>query len=117
VIDGPARDSADFFEAAILDQGPASDLARYLLRLYIVGQATSCTLAIAAIKDICESYLKDRYELEVIDLYRQPLMAERDQIIAAPTLVKVFPAPLRRFIGDLSDTERVLVGLGLKPRL
>jgi circadian clock protein KaiB len=110
----PVKDSKAAFEAALLEQASAG--ARYLLRLYIVGQAPSCTLAIAAIKNICETHLKDRYDLEVIDLYRQPLMAERDQIIAAPTLVKVFPAPLRRFIGDLSDTEQVLAGLDLQPR-
>src|ERR1700730_15577246 len=80
------------------------------------GQAAKCTLAIAAIKDICETHLKDRYELEVIDLYREPLLAERDQIIAAPTLVKVLPSPSRRFIGDLSDADRVRVGLDLKRR-
>jgi circadian clock protein KaiB len=117
VNDAVVRDSTAAFEAALLNQGLTPGGGRYLLRLYIVGQATSCTLAIAAIKDICETYLKDQYELEVIDLYRQPLMAERDQIIAAPTLLKVLPAPPRRFIGDLSDTERVLVGLDLKPRL
>jgi circadian clock protein KaiB len=94
----------------------AAGAAHYLIRLYIVGQAASCTLAIATIKDICETYLEDRYDLEVIDLYRQPLMAERDQIIAAPTLVRVLPAPVRRLVGDLSDIERVLVVLGLKPR-
>jgi circadian clock protein KaiB len=114
VTEALLKDSTAAFEAALLDQALTPG-ACYLLRLYIVGQATSCTLAIAAIKNICETYLKDRYELEVIDLYRQPLMAERDQIIAAPTLVKVLPAPLRRFIGDLSDTERVLVGLDLSP--
>jgi circadian clock protein KaiB len=116
VIERVPIDSTAAFEAALLEQGRTGDAARYLLRLYIVGQATSSTLAIAAIKDICETYLKDRYELEVIDLYRQPLLAERDQIIAAPTLVKVLPAPLRRFIGDLSNVERVLIGLDLKPR-
>jgi circadian clock protein KaiB len=116
VNDASRKDSTAAFEAAILDQGVVSGGERYLLRLYVVGQATSCTLAIAAIKDICETHLKDRYELEVIDLYREPLLAERDQIIAAPTLVKVLPPPLRRFIGDLSNTDRVLSGLNLKPR-
>jgi circadian clock protein KaiB len=111
------KDSTAAFEAALLDRELSPGGERYLLRLYIVGQAMNCTLAIASIKNICEMHLKDRYELEVIDLYRQPLMAERDQIIAAPTLVKVLPAPTRRFIGDLSDTQRVLVGLNLKPRL
>lgn len=106
------KDSTLAFEPAL----PVSASARYLLRLYIVGQAPSGTLAIAAIKNICETYLPDRYDLEVIDLYRQPEMAERDQIIAAPTLVKVFPAPRRRFIGDLSNTDQVLLGLDLPLR-
>ena len=92
----------------------APDRPQYLLRLYIVGQAPRCTLAIAATKSICETHLTDRYALEVIDLYRQPLMAERDQVIAAPTLVKVLPAPTRRFTGNFSDTDRVLAGLDLK---
>jgi circadian clock protein KaiB len=105
------------FGATRTDQESPPALVRYLLRLYTVGQATSCTLAIAAIKNICDTHLKDRYELEVIDLFRQPLMAERDKILAAPTLVKVLPAPLRRLVGDFSDTEWVLAGLDLKPQL
>jgi circadian clock protein KaiB len=112
--DASEIDSTAAFEAELLNPESAPGGGRFLLRLYVVGQATSCTRAIAAIKDICETYLKDRYELEVIDLYRQPLMAERDQIIAAPTLVRVFPGPPRRMIGDLTDTARVLVGLDLK---
>ena len=104
------------FAATLPDEWLAAGGARYLLRLYIVGQAASGTLAIAAVKSICETYLADRYDLEVIDLYLQPLMAERDQVIVAPTLIRVLPAPLRRFIGDFSATERLLTTLGLEPR-
>jgi circadian clock protein KaiB len=104
-------------QAVLTEDSRAADTAHYLLRLYIVGQATSSTMAIAAIKNVCETSLKDRYELEVIDLYLQPSMAQRDQIIVAPTLVRVLPAPVRRFIGDFSATERVITTLGLKPHL
>ena len=72
--------------------------------------------AVANIKEICESSLKNRYDLEVIDIYQQPVLMKGEQIIAAPTLVKKLPLPLRKFIGDMSDTERILVGLDLKPR-
>ena len=72
--------------------------------------------AVANIKEICESSLKNRYDLEVIDIYRQPVLTKGEQIIAAPTLVKKLPLPLRKFIGDMSDTERILVGLDLRPK-
>jgi circadian clock protein KaiB len=68
---------------------------------------------VANIRDICKHNLKGRYELEVIDIYQKPALAQGEQIIAAPTLVKQLPLPLRRFIGDLSDTERILVGMDL----
>jgi len=71
--------------------------------------------AIANIKNICENYLKGRYQLEVIDIYETPILTKGEQIIASPTLVKKLPLPLRRFIGDLSNTERILVGLDLQP--
>lgn len=86
----------------------------YLLRLYVAGQTAKSLRAIDNLKSICEEYLSQRYELEVIDLYQQPQLAEGDQIIAVPTLVKELPEPLRRVIGDLSDTAKVLVGLDLK---
>jgi circadian clock protein KaiB len=70
--------------------------------------------AIANIKNICETYLKGRYQLEVIDIYENPKLGKGEQIIASPTLIKKLPLPLRRFIGDLSDTERILMGLDLK---
>jgi circadian clock protein KaiB len=89
---------------------------RYVLRLYIAGTTPKSTRAVMNIKEICERSLQDRYDLEVIDIYQQPVLARGEQIIAAPTLIKKLPLPLRRFIGDMSDTERILVGLDLKPK-
>jgi circadian clock protein KaiB len=88
----------------------------YVLRLYIAGTSSKSVRAVANIKEICESSLKNRYDLEVIDIYQQPVLMKGEQIIAAPTLVKKLPLPLRKFIGDMSDTERILVGLDLRPR-
>jgi circadian clock protein KaiB len=88
----------------------------YVLRLYIAGTTSKSVRAVANIKEICESSLKNRYDLEVIDIYQQPVLVKGEQIIAAPTLVKQLPLPLRKFIGDMSDTERILVGLDLRPR-
>jgi circadian clock protein KaiB len=86
---------------------------RYILRLYVAGQTPKSVDAIANIKRICEENLKARYSLNVIDLYQQPQLAKDEQIIAVPTLIKKLPPPLRRIIGDMSNTERVLVGLDL----
>ena len=88
---------------------------KWLLRLYVAGTTKHSMTAIANIKKICEEKLDGRYVLEVIDLYQQPHLAAGDQIIAIPTLIRELPPPLRRIIGDLSDTEKVLVGLDLKP--
>ena len=88
---------------------------KYVLRLYIAGTTPRSSRAVANIKDICEHNLNGRYDLEVIDIYQKPALAKGEQIIAAPTLVKKLPEPLRRFIGDLSDTERILVGMDLTP--
>jgi circadian clock protein KaiB len=88
---------------------------KYLLRLYVAGTTPRSMAAITNIKKICEENLDGRYVLEVIDLYQQPQLAAGHQIIAIPTLIKELPPPLRRIIGDLSDTEKVLVGLDLKP--
>jgi circadian clock protein KaiB len=87
---------------------------RYNLKLYVAGQSPKSVNAIANIKKICEEHLQGRYELEVIDLYQQPQLALGEQIIAVPTLIRKLPPPLRRIIGDLSNTERVLVGLDLR---
>ena len=90
---------------------------QYELRLYVAGMTPRSTRAIANIKEICEEHLKGRYALQVIDLYQQPVLAAEDQIIALPTLIRKLPMPLRRLIGDLSNSERVLIGLDLKPRV
>ena len=86
----------------------------YVLRLYVAGQTPKSLTAFANLKKICEDHLKGEYELEVIDLMLNPKLATGDQIIAIPTLIKKLPPPLRRLIGDLSNTENVLVGLDLK---
>lgn len=90
-------------------------LPRYVLRLYVTGITPKSTRAITNIKAICEEYLKGRYKLEVVDVYQQPALAQGDQIIALPTLIRQLPHPLRRLVGDLSNTDRVLLGLDLKP--
>ena len=87
--------------------------AHYSLRLYVTGMTPRSTDAIAAIKAICEEFLPGRYHLEVVDIYLHPDEARSAQVIASPTLLKKLPVPLRRLIGDLSDRERVLVGLDL----
>ena len=86
---------------------------RYVLRLYITGMTPRSTEALASIKAICEKHLHGRYDLEVIDIYLQPELAKDHQIIASPTLVKRLPAPLRKLVGNLSQEERVLLGLDL----
>jgi circadian clock protein KaiB len=87
---------------------------RYILRLYVSGLTLKSTRAIENIRKICEENLKGRYDLEVIDIFQQPEVARHEQIIAAPTLIKKLPLPLKKFIGDLSDTERVIVGLEIE---
>lgn len=87
---------------------------KYVLRLYITGTTSRSMLAITNLKKICEEYLEGRYELEVIDLYKEPALAKGDQIIAAPTLIKQLPLPFRRIIGDMSNKEKVLLGLDLR---
>jgi circadian clock protein KaiB len=89
---------------------------KYVLKLYITGATPRSIKAIMNIRKICEEHLKGRYELEIIDIFQQPVLAKGEQIIAAPTLIKKVPLPLRRFIGDMSDTERILIGMDLKPK-
>lgn len=103
-------DIAAQFEAATA----TSDTSRYVLRLYITGMTPHSTRAIVNIRTICEEHLQGRYDLEVIDISQHPTLAEGEQIIAAPTLIKTLPLPLRRFIGDLSQTDRILLGLDLR---
>jgi circadian clock protein KaiB len=102
--------SAEALEAAGSDSGGD----RYVLRLYVTGLTPRSTRAVENVRTICEEHLRGRYDLEVIDIYQQPTLAKGEQIIAAPTLIKRLPLPLRRVIGDLSSTERVLLGLDLR---
>jgi len=85
------------------------------LRLYVAGQTPRSLTAFSNLKEICENHLEGRYRIEVIDLVEQPQLSQGDQILAIPTLVRKLPQPVRKIIGDLSDTERVLVGLDLRP--
>ena len=103
-------DATQTFEKTLAD--PPEE--RYLLRLYVTGMTPRSTEAFSTIKSICEEHLQGRYDLEVIDIYQHPSLAKDEQIIAVPTLIKRLPLPLRRFIGDLSDNERVLIGLDLR---
>src|ERR1700710_3123321 len=96
------------------DAEPDSD--RYHLRLYVAGQTPKSLAAMANLKRVCEEYLAGRYEVEVIDLMLNPKLAVGDQIIAIPTLIRRLPEPLKRIIGDLSNTDRVLIGLDVRPK-
>lgn len=88
----------------------------FLLRLYVAGQTPKSMTAFANLKNICEEYLAGQYKIEVVDLLENPKLARGDQILAIPTLVRKLPEPVRKIIGDLSNTERVLIGLDLLPR-
>ena len=92
------------------------DGCRYRLRLFVAGTSVRSQQAIANLRRICAEHLPERIELEVIDIYQQPALAEQNQVVAVPTLVKLLPLPARRIIGDLSETERVLRGLDVLPR-
>jgi circadian clock protein KaiB len=102
-----------YVEAPAKDSPAASQ--RWLLRLYVAGQTPKSIAAFRNLKIICEQHLAGRYQIEVIDLLENPLLAAGDQILAIPTLVRRLPEPMTRIIGDLSNTERVLVGLDLRP--
>ena len=85
----------------------------YVLKLYITGMTPNCRRAVENVKCICEKHLTNRYQLEIVDMYQAPEMAKEDQIIASPTLVRKSPGPIKRLIGDMSNTEKVLKGLDL----
>ncbi len=89
---------------------------KWELKLYVAGQTAKSLLAFANLKKICEDHLQDEYHIEIIDLMQNPQLARGEQIFALPTLVRKHPEPVRKIIGDLSDTERVLAGLDLRPR-
>ena len=85
----------------------------YVLRLFVTGMTTRSSRAVNNLRTICDEYLQGRYELEIIDIYQQPALTKGEQIVAAPTLIKKFPLPMRRIIGDMSNRERLLLGLDL----
>src|SRR5215213_5868211 len=96
--------------------GGTHDPEKWALRLYTAGQTPKSLAAIKNLKRVCEEHLAGRYEIEIVDLLKNPRLAKDDQIVAIPTLVRKLPDPVRKIIGDLSDTERALVGLQLRPR-
>jgi circadian clock protein KaiB len=106
------KDSIAAFEEALNKTGEG----KYVLRLYVAGMGPKSVKAIENIKRICEEYMPGRYQLEVIDIYQYPLFAKDGQIVAAPTLIKELPPPLREIIGSMSDTERARVGMDLKSK-
>lgn len=105
-----AKTATELFEEAAAEGGSQ----KFILTLFVAGMTPRSLRAIENAKQLCETYLKERCELEVVDVYQQPEMAKGVQVIAAPTLVKHLPPPLQRFIGDLSDPEPILVRLALK---
>jgi circadian clock protein KaiB len=100
---------AEAMEVAVV----AHTVVRYVLRLYVTGATPHSVRAISNIRKICEQHLDGRYDLEIVDISQRPVLAAGEQIIAAPTLIKKLPLPLRRFIGDMSRTDRILLGLDL----
>jgi len=94
----------------------AADKSRYVLRLYVAGFSPRSVASIRTIRQICEEYLKGRYDLQVIDIYHKPTLAKGEQIIAAPTLIKKLPLPLRRLIGSMADRKKVFIGLDLREK-
>jgi circadian clock protein KaiB len=106
------KTTTEKFEEALAQ----SKQAKYVLRLYITGLTPRSTQAIENIRNICEAHLQGRYELEIIDIYQKATLSQGEQIIAAPTLIKKLPLPLRRLVGDLSNEERVLLGLDLRSK-
>lgn len=92
-----------------------SDQDGYNLRLYVAGQTPKSIAAIANLNRLCEAHLPGRYRIEIVDLMKNPALAQRDQIVAIPTLIRQLPEPLKRIIGDLSNAEKVLVGLDIRP--
>jgi circadian clock protein KaiB len=108
----PREETARSFERAMARQKPD----KYILRLYITGLTPRSSRAVENLKAVCEEYLQGHYELEIVDIYQHPNLMEGEQIFAAPTLIKKLPEPLRRLVGDMSDKDRVLLGLDLKPK-
>lgn len=108
----PPHKTTSAFDAALVRERRNE---KYILRLYVAGPGTKSSRALDNVRKICEEHLTGRYELEVIDLYKNPVLAKGEQIVAVPTLIKALPEPLRKVIGDMSNVERVLIGLDLRP--
>ena len=113
-LKGKLRNATEAFELA-LKRGPLRR-AKYILRLYVTGSSGRSLKAIQNLKKICDEHFPDDYDLEVIDIYKNPKAARDEQIIAAPTLVKKLPEPLRKFVGYLSNTQKILIGLDIYKR-
>lgn len=107
------KDSIREFEKAI--EGSATD-KKFVLKLFVSGATARSSRAVENIRNFCEEHLQGRYELEIVDIYQQPELLEKDQVIAAPTLIKELPPPIRKLIGDMSDVDRILIGLNIKPK-
>jgi len=105
------RDATEAFDEAV--SGETLRRAKYIFRLYITGSTSRSLRAVYNLKKLCEEYLPNDYDLEVIDIYKNPAAAREEQIVAAPTLVKQLPRPIRKFVGDLSNTQKILVGLDI----
>ena len=103
-------DSLGEFEKLVADLATPN----YLFRLYVSGSSSRSATAVANVRRICEQYLAGHYELEVVDVYQQPAETKSAQVIVVPTLIKEFPLPPKRFVGDMSNTEKIIVGLRLK---
>jgi len=108
----PFQDATAEFELALQE----TDKGNYILRLYVSGMTPNSMKAIENVRKLCAEHLDGRYQLEIIDIYQQPIFAKEGQIVAAPTLVKELPEPLRKFIGDMSQTERILLGLDVRKK-
>lgn len=103
-------------EQALKAAAKNADTRNYVLRLYVAGITPRSQEAIRNVKAMCDEHLAGRYDLQIVDIYQQPVLAKGEQIIAAPTLIKKLPLPLRRLIGSMADEEKVLVGLDLRAR-
>jgi circadian clock protein KaiB len=108
----PIQDATAAFELALSE----SDQGHYVLRLYVAGMTANSLRAIENVQKLCDEHMHGRFELEIIDIYQQPIFAKEGQIVAAPTLVKELPPPLRKFIGDMSHSEKILAGLDLRKK-
>lgn len=115
-MSAPEEETPTMADAGIEDDAEAGANEFWDLRLYVAGQTPKSMAAVANLKRLCEEHLPGRYRIEVVDLVENPKLARSDQILAIPTLVRRLPNPIRKVIGDLSNSERVLVGLDIQPR-